>query len=112
MAFSLNCNNKGCGKFMDPYLDPSNNKVYCSICDKEISNLTSFAKSQMKSNKQFKQKTSASFSVKCDKCGKEDRPKLVNGDIQCISCGGPLISLSGPFRTMLKEKLKTADKDI
>jgi rRNA maturation endonuclease Nob1 len=112
MAFTLNCNNKGCCKQMIPYLDPKDDKVYCSACDKEISNVSHFTKIQMKSIKQFKQKVSTSFAVKCEKCGKEDRPKLVNGDIACASCGGPLAKLSIAFRNMLKEKLKSIGQDI
>ena len=112
MPFAINCTNKGCGMMQEPYIDPKTDKVYCSLCDKEITNLTHFAKMQMKSLKQFKPKNTISFSVKCLKCGKEDRPKIINNDIVCAFCGDPLKHLSVPFRNMLKEKLKTAGKDI
>lgn len=112
MAFSTNCTNKGCGQIQEPYIDPSNDKVYCSKCDKEIVNITYFTKSQMKSSKQYKPKNVVSFSVKCKKCGKEDRPKLVNNDIICVGCNKPLDHLSEPFKIMLREKLKTVGKDI
>lgn len=112
MAFSMNCNTKGCGKLTEPYLDPKTDKVYCSACDSEIINITHFAKIQMKSMKQFKQKTSKPFAVKCNKCGKEERPKLVKDDVICGVCSKPLDNLSIPFKNMLKEKLKTVDKDV
>lgn len=112
MPFSLVCTNKGCGKQMEPYLDPKDDKVYCSLCDKEISNITHFAKIQMKSMKQFKQKNTTSFSIKCKKCNKEDRPKVVNDDIVCAHCKKPMDHLSAPFKIMLKEKLKTAGQDV
>jgi hypothetical protein len=112
MPFSMNCTNKKCGKQMEPYLDPSTDKVYCSVCDNEISNITYFAKSQMKALKQFKQKITTSFAVKCAKCGKEVRPKLLNNDVVCGACNKILDNLSAPFKHMLKEKLKTVGKDV
>lgn len=112
MAFSTFCTTKGCGKIQEPYLDPQDNKVYCSLCDSEILNLTPFVKAQMRSMKQFRQKQSKPFAVKCDKCGREERPKLQNGNVVCGSCGGPLSNLSPIFKNMLKEKLKTVDKDV
>mgnify|MGYP001769837319 CR=1 FL=1 len=110
--FSMPCSNKGCGKVQEPYIDPKDDKVYCSLCNKEITNITFFAKSQMKSLKQYKPKTATSFAVKCDKCGKEARPKLVNNEVVCSGCNKPLDKLSVPFRNMLKEKLRTVDKDV
>lgn len=112
MAFSTNCTNKGCGKLQEPYIDLVTDKVHCSECDKEISNITFFAKAQMKSLKQYKSKNPVSFAIKCNKCGKEDRPKLINNDIICAHCQKPLDQLSEPFKIMLREKLKTANKDI
>lgn len=96
----------------EPYIDPKTDKVYCSLCDKEIVNVTYFTKVQMKSLKQFKQKTTISFGVKCDKCGKEDRPKLINDNVVCSSCNKPLDKLSVPFINMLKKELKTVGKDV
>jgi len=112
MAFSTNCTNKGCGKLQEPYLDPNDDKVYCSACDKEILNLTYFAKAQMKSSKQYKQKTAVAFGVKCSKCGKEGRPKIKDDEVVCGSCLKELDNLSLPFKNMLKQKLRTVDKDI
>lgn len=108
----MNCTNKGCCKIMEPYLDLKEDKVYCSLCDKELTNVTYFVKVQMKSLKQFKPKVNKPFSVKCTKCGKEDRPKLINNDIICVGCNKPHDHLSEPFKIMLREKLKTVDKDI
>jgi hypothetical protein len=112
MAFSTFCTNKGCGKIQEPYLDPKDNKVYCSSCDGELTNLTPFIKNQMKMSKQFKQKQSKPFAVKCGKCGQEERPKLQQGDVVCGACNKPLDNLSPIFKNMLKEKLKTVDKDV
>lgn len=112
MAFLTNCTNKECRKIQEPYLDPKNDKVYCSKCDKEISNITHFTKIQMKSLKQFKQKVTASFSVKCLKCNKESRPKLLNKEVICGICNELLNnSLSPTFLNMLKEELKNI-KDL
>lgn len=112
MPFMTYCTNKGCGKQMEPYLDPKDDKVYCAECDRELPTITHFAKIQMKSFKQFKQKKSMSFAVKCKNCGKEDRPKLVKDDIVCAACNKPHTHLSEPFKIMLKEKLKTVGQDL
>lgn len=112
MPFSINCNNKGCGKQQEPYLNVKDDKVYCSLCDREIINISYFTKVQMKSLKQFKQKSPVPFSVKCNKCDREDKPKLIKDDLVCSSCNKPLDNLSIPFKNMLKEKLKTPDKEI
>ena len=96
---------------MEPYLDPKTDKVYCSKCNSEITNITYFAKVQMKSLKQYKQKNITSFSVKCDKCGQENRPKLINDNVVCPNCNKPLDNLSPAFKIMLKDKLKTVGKD-
>ncbi len=112
MAFSTFCTTKGCGKIQEPYLDPQDDKVYCSLCNNEITNLTPFVKHQMKMNKQFKQKQAKPFVFKCNKCKREERPKVVNDDIVCGHCSKPMDNLSPIFKNMLKEKLKTVDKDV
>jgi hypothetical protein len=112
MAFSTFCTTKGCGKIQEPYLNPVDNKVYCSLCDNEIVNLTPFVKNQMKMSKQFKQKSAKPFAVKCAKCNREERPKIVNDDVVCGVCSKPLDNLSPIFKNMLKEKLRTTDKDV
>lgn len=110
MAFSIPCTNRGCGKIQEPYLDIADDKVYCSLCDKEL-NVTSFVKTQMKSNKQFRRRQPKPFSVKCQSCGKEDRPKLVKQDIVCVFCNKSMDHLSEPFKIMLREQLQKIDKD-
>jgi rRNA maturation endonuclease Nob1 len=110
--FSMPCTNKGCGKLQEPYLDPQTDKVYCSLCDLEISNITHFAKIQMKTLKQYKVKKTVSFAVKCPSCNKEDRPKVVGQDIVCAFCRKPMTHLSEPFKIMLREKLKTVGQDV
>lgn len=112
MLFSTQCFNKNCGQIQSPYLDLQDNKVYCSSCDGELPNITNFIKLQMKSNKQFKQKRPEPFAVKCSKCNKEGRPVVIQDEVVCGSCKGSLNNLSPIFKNMLKEKLKTAAKDI
>lgn len=112
MAFSTFCTTKGCGKIQEPYLDAKTDKVHCSICDNEIINLTSFVKHQMKMAKQYKKKQSTPFAVKCDKCGREEKPKLISNDVVCGSCSKSLDNLSPIFKNMLKEKLKTSGQDV
>ena len=112
MGFSIQCFNKGCNKLQEPYIDKDTNKAHCSECDKELPNISSFAINQMKANKQYKQKKAVSFSVKCTSCGKEDRPKILNKKICCITCEKEITSISEPFKIMLFETLKTVEKDV
>jgi Zn finger protein HypA/HybF involved in hydrogenase expression len=120
MALSLICNNtytdankkqRKCGQ-MEPYMDPKTEKVYCSRCDNEIPNVNHFTKTTMKTLKQFRQKQQIAFGVKCQNCGKEAQPKVAGNDIVCPTCGKPHSHLSEAFKLMLKDALKTANKDI
>ncbi len=112
MPFSMPCTNKGCGKIQEPYLDPKDDKVYCSLCDRELPNITHFVKIQMKSLKQFRQKVPKPFATKCQKCNREDQPLVVGDDIVCPACRNPHEHLSEPFKIMLRDKLKTTNKDV
>lgn len=105
MPFSMQCNNKGCGQIQSPYLDKETNQVFCSLCEKEILNATSFAKNQMKSMKQFKEKKQKSFSVKCNNCGVLDRPILESNSCKCASCKKEM-NVSPIFINVLQENLK------
>jgi Zn finger protein HypA/HybF involved in hydrogenase expression len=120
MALALFCNNtytddKGkqrkCGE-MEPYMDPKTDKVYCSKCDSEMTNVTHFMKSTMKTLKQYRQKQPVAFGVKCKNCGKDAQPKIVGDDIVCPGCGKAHDQLSEPFKIMLRDKLRTANKDV
>lgn len=108
----MNCTNKGCGIQMEPFIDLKDNKVYCSQCEKELENVSHFTKTQMKALKQFKKKKIISFSVKCQNCGKEERPNLVKQDIVCPACNKTHNHLSEPFKIVLRDKLKNVNQDI
>jgi len=112
MAFSTICTTKNCQQLQNPYLDPNTNKVYCSVCNNEIINLTPIVKNQMKQMKQFKTKSTKSFTVKCSSCGKEDQPIIKNDDVFCNLCNKPLSNLPTIFKNMLKENLSKANKDV
>lgn len=106
------CTNKGCGKIQEPYLDPTDDKVYCSLCDRELLNITHFVKIQMKMMKQFRQKAPKPFAVKCQSCKREEQPKVVGEDIVCPACGKKHDHLSEPFKIMLRDKLRTTNRDV
>lgn len=112
MPFSTFCTNKGCGKIQEPFIDPQDNKVYCSLCEGELTNITPFVKTQMRSMKQYRPKQAKPFACKCLKCGREERPRVVDNDIVCGACHQPMDNLSPIFKNMLKERLKTVDKDV
>ena len=120
MAVSLICNNsytdekkkvRKCGQ-VEPYMEPKTEKIYCPSCNNEIPNVTHFMKVTMKTLKQFRQKPTVAFGVKCQNCGKEAQPKVVNDDIVCPQCEKPHNHLSEPFKIMLKDKLKTTNKEL
>lgn len=100
----MQCSNKGCGQMQSPYIDPKTDKVYCSLCDKEIKEATHFAKVQMKSLKQYREKKGRSFSVKCSLCNNEDRPLSEGNKYLCSSCKKEL-NISDAFKLILKNYL-------
>ena len=108
MAVNVTCTS--CGKFMEPYIDKKD-KTYCSICDCELTNISHFAKHQMKACGQIKKKEQKSFAFKCTSCGKTDRPLLNKADVVCSNCKKPM-NLPEAYKIMLREQLKLVDKDI
>lgn len=100
-----------CSKYQAPFLDPKKDKVYCAVCNDEIT-VNHFVKIQLKALKQYREISKTSFSVKCNKCSKEDRPKLLNDQIICSACGKEIDNLTEFFRDMLKKQLHKADKEI
>lgn len=119
MAISAICNGtytdeknkiKKCGQ-VEPFMDPKTERVYCPFCEEEIS-VNHFQKTTMKTLKQFKEKLGVAFAIKCQGCGKEAQPKIVNDDVVCPKCEKAHNHLSEPFKIMLKDKLKTANKEI
>lgn len=110
MPVSLPCPHE-CKKNQEPWLDPDSNKVYCSLCEKEIQ-ANHFLIIQLKTLKQYKPKNSA-FLVKCLKCKKESTPqKNKNNDILCGICGKNLDNLSDVFKRMLITQLDEIKKEI
>lgn len=111
MPFSIQCSNKGCGQIQNPVLEKSTDKVYCTLCDKEIANVTIFAKMQMKNLGQFRKIKNKSFSIKCSKCSIEDRPIKENTKYFCKHCKNEL-DVPKSFQLILDKYLESSDKDI
>lgn len=112
MKFTICCTNKGCYKLQEPYLDLSTNKVYCTLCEEEIANVSAIIKNQMKLNKQTqKPKTQSTFSVKCQHCSANDSPNLINNKLYCKSCNKELTNITEIFKNMLINKMKGAKKE-
>lgn len=112
MAFTIQCNAKNCGNLQQPYLDKETDKVHCSLCDKEIVNVSIFVKNQMKQSKQFRQKKKVPFATKCKHCPAEERPKLVGDDIVCAACNKKMDHLQPSFALMLKDQLKKVGQEL
>ena|ERR1700729_1890772 len=106
MPFQIQCDNKGCNKLENAYLDKETNEVFCGACDRSITNVSIFIKRQMQSMKQYRVKEKETFAVKCDACQKEGRPNLVNDQVLCGKCNTPLSNLTPFFINMLKTNLK------
>lgn len=109
MPFQMPCMNKKCNKTVTPYLDKDTNKVYCSECGDEITNVTHFAKIQMQTLKQYKTKKLKSFSVKCEHCKDSDRPIVKDSKIFCKSCNKEHSQLTSVFKKMLIDQLKKVE---
>ncbi|SRR5260221_5751813 len=107
MPFSINCPNKGCGKYTEPLLNTETNEAECSDCG-GIINITIFAKSQMKSLGQIKRdgKKQQAFSVQCKNCKKSSVP-IVNSEsvVLCSLCKTKL-DISEPYANLIREKFK------
>jgi Zn finger protein HypA/HybF involved in hydrogenase expression len=118
MPVSVICNNsykdgkkdKKCGE-TEPYMDPKTEKAYCPKCNKEVA-INHFQKTTMKTLKQFKEKSTDTFNVKCQNCGKEATPQKLNEEIVCPHCKKIHQHLSEPFKIMLREQLKTVNKEL
>jgi Zn finger protein HypA/HybF involved in hydrogenase expression len=118
MALLLNCPNsytisnktKKCGA-VEVYMDPITEKVFCPLCNQEII-VNHFNKMTLKNLKQYRQKSTETFSVKCQKCGKESQPVISQNLIICPDCKTEHKHLSETFKLMLKDKLKTVNQDI
>ncbi len=105
MAFSTNCSNKGCFKFVEPILDVDTNEAMCPECDKPISNITDFVKRQLKDDKKIKKapKVQKAFSTPCRACKAVDVPELKKGKLWCSHCGNDL-ECTAAFIQMFKSK--------
>jgi Zn finger protein HypA/HybF involved in hydrogenase expression len=112
MAFMLTCTNKGCGKTNAPVLDIKDNEVYCSECGNIIKNISHFTKTQMKSLKQINKPAKASYSVRCDKCKQDLRPKIENNILVCGNCSNPNLNVSKPFELLIRNAIKDGDEEL
>ena len=120
MAVTANCTHaytdasgkqKKCG-VIEPFLDPKTDKAYCPNCNSEIPNVSFFIKTTLKTLKQYKPKVAVPFAVKCESCGKEAQPKIVNGNLLCPNCNNEHEHLSESHKIMLKLMLKTVNKEV
>jgi hypothetical protein len=109
MAFAVNCTNKGCGKLTECMLDVKTNEVFCAECDKPISNITHFAKVQLKALGQIRKDKKENYSIKCDVCSRSARPILKDDKALCKFCSAEL-NVSRQFIIILKDFVKNADK--
>jgi hypothetical protein len=113
--FRIYCDNKGCGKDMEPLLNVNTNDVECVECGRSIKSITSFTKSQMKSIGQIKrdEKVKQAFSVQCRSCMKESTPKLGDkNELRCSICNNHLDYLSAPYAHAVRENLLRKQKNI
>ena len=105
MPVSINCTNKGCGKFNEVVLDTKTDQVFCSVCDKEIANVSHFVKTQLKALKQVRRAKKQAFAIKCEHCKSEGMPKLVNDVFVCAMCS-KTVNVSKPFEPLLRKVIK------
>jgi predicted RNA-binding Zn-ribbon protein involved in translation (DUF1610 family) len=112
MAFMMNCDNKGCGKYMAPTLNKADNQVYCSECGKIISIANHFTKSQLSALGQTKKQAKSAYGVRCVKCKIEALPKLDNTKLVCPQCGIEHTNISKPFEILIRNAIKKGNQDL
>lgn len=107
MPFLTYCENKDCRKYQPPVLDETNNTVVCSECEATITNITDFAKRQLKTLGQVLKSSGqhGSFSVRCTKCSSQNTPVRKGDEFFCQKCSFKL-SLSHAFTTLIKLHIK------
>lgn len=112
MSFLINCDNRGCMKTQSPLLDLTTNTVVCAECHLVITNVTQFAKSQLKAMGQTtkRHKAQRSYAIKCSHCNVEELPTLVGEQFVCASCKQELTNISAPFKLILKDHIKNGHK--
>src|SRR5882724_11179121 len=106
-CFRTYCTNVGCKKEMEPVLDKTDNKIYCTACSKEITGVTDFMKRQLETLGQIRkdEKPQQAFSVKCNACQKSNPPKLKDGELFCSNCDVAMKNLAPQFVLAIKEFL-------
>lgn len=109
--FLINCDNKNCGKTTQAVLSLEDNNVYCLDCDRPITNVTPFTKTQLKNLKQIKRPKKQAYSVKCQNCTNEDIPKLFNNNLCCKKCGAHLTKIPKSFEILIKNALIEMEKE-
>jgi DNA-directed RNA polymerase subunit M/transcription elongation factor TFIIS len=92
MGFATNCDNKGCGAYMEPLLDKEQDQVICSKCGKELKNITTFAKQQLGFLGQVVKNITSkqAFAVVCKFCNNQQKPTIKNDKAYCKKCGKEL----------------------
>ncbi len=96
---------------VEPVMDPTTEKVFCPNCNSELV-VNHFTKITMKNIKQFRQKPTIPFCIKCQNCSTENQPKIINDKIVCPKCLKEHTHLTKEFKIMLKLQLKTVNKDV
>ena len=120
MPVSLQCPNsytgadgkpKKCGE-TQPYIDPKTDKVYCSTCNAEMLGVSHFTKVTLKTLKQYKTRSTATFKVTCKSCNSEAQLQIVNNKVICPQCKKEHLHLTEPFKLMIKQYVGKANKDV
>lgn len=91
MSFLLQCQNKDCKKITDVVVDKETKLAYCSDCDSQMTNVTSFVKHSLFSMKKFRtpKKSASSYALECKACHKKMTPLLVKSELCCPECREP-----------------------
>lgn len=110
MAVQILCPH--CKKQTAPFLNPKNDEITCGGCDTKLENVNHFVKTQLKALKQYREVVKVPFSVKCQKCNREETPKDNGKDIVCGVCGEPHKHLTETFKNMLKMQLPKVKKEV
>lgn len=112
MTFQVMCpNRKECGKLNEVVLDEKHNTIHCIECDAEITGLTEFVKTQLRTTKQFRKpkKSTQAFAIKCNDCNKTLTPKVMKNELFCAGCGAKL-KVADAFKKLVLTNVQSSGK--
>lgn len=109
----FNCN-PGCKKgTTSGSYDKESGQVVCDVCSEVLSNISSFAKTNMKLSGPYAKKKKKPFEFKCKSCSKTAEASIQDGHIVGKNCSGQCdLNISSVMQSTLLQLLPKAEEEI